>query len=206
MPLDVYLAYLLACTVLVVIPGPTVMLVVANALSLGKGLAMRSVIGVGLGDLTAMIVSFVGLGAVLAASADLFTVLKLVGAAYLVWLGIGLWRARPDPEALKAVGAGKGRRLIGQAWLVTALNPKGIVFFVAFVPQFMDASAPALPQFVILGATFFVVAVINAAAWAWLAGSARARISRVSTLRWINRAGGSVMIGAGLLTATLRRV
>ena len=161
MSLDIYLAFVLASALLVVLPGPTVMLVVANALSRGRPAAMKSVIGVGLGDVTAMVVSFAGLGAVLAASATLFTALKFVGAAYLIWLGIGLLRAKPDPSVLTDVQPSTGRQLIRQAWIVTALNPKGIVFFIAFVPQFMD--------------------------------------------RWINRVGGSVMIGAGLLTAAMRR-
>lgn len=206
MSLDLYLAYVLASTLLVILPGPTVMLVVANALSRGRPAAMRSVIGVGLGDVTAMVVSFAGLGAVLAASATLFTALKFVGAAYLIWLGIGLLRARPDPAILTSVVPSSGGQLIRQAWIVTALNPKGIVFFIAFVPQFMNPASPALPQFLILGSTFLALAVLNAVAYAWVAGSVRRRITQVSTLRWINRVGGSVMIGAGLLTAAMRRV
>ncbi len=103
MSLDIYLAYVLASALLVVLPGPTVMLVVANALSRGRPAAMKSVIGVGLGDVTAMVVSFAGLGAVLAASATLFTALKFVGAAYLIWLGIGLLRAKADPSILTDV-------------------------------------------------------------------------------------------------------
>jgi len=205
MSLDIYLAFVLASALLVVLPGPTVMLVVANALSRGRPAAMKSVIGVGLGDVTAMVVSFAGLGAVLAASATLFTALKFVGAAYLIWLGIGLLRAKADPSILTDVQPSTGRQLIRQAWIVTALNPKGIVFFIAFVPQFMDPTAAALPQFLILGSTFLALAVINAAGYAWVAGSVRRRITQVSTLRWINRVGGSVMIGAGLLTAAMRR-
>lgn len=205
MSLDLYLAYVLASTLLVILPGPTVMLVVANALTRGRPAAMQSVIGVGLGDVTAMVVSFAGLGAVLAASATLFTALKFVGAAYLIWLGIGLLRAKPDPAALTGVVPSSGGRLIRQAWIVTALNPKGIVFFIAFVPQFMNLASPALPQFLILGSTFLALAVLNAVAYAWVAGSVRRHITQVSTLRWINRVGGSVMIGAGLLTAAMRR-
>ncbi len=205
MSLDLYLTYVLASALLVVLPGPTVMLVVANALSRGRPAAMQSVIGVGLGDVTAMVVSFAGLGAVLAASAELFTVLKFAGAAYLIWLGIGLLRATPDPEALTSVAPSSGRQLIRQAWIVTALNPKGIVFFIAFVPQFMNPASPALPQFLILGSTFLALAVLNAAAYAWIAGSVRRRITRGSTLLWINRVGGTVMIAAGLLTAAMRR-
>jgi len=187
MSLEIYLAYVLASALLVVLPGPTVMLVVANALSRGRPAAMKSVIGVGLGDVTAMVVSFAGLGAVLTASATLFTALKFVGAAYLIWLGIGMWRAKPDPSILTDVQPSTGRQLIRQAWIVTALNPKGIVFFIAFVPQFMDPTAAALPQFLILGSTFLALAVINAAGYAWVAGSVRRHITQVSTLRWINR-------------------
>ena len=187
-------------------PGPTVMLVVSHALNGGRRTALGSVPGTMLGDFTAMTVSLAGAGAVLAASATLFTALKLVGAAYLIWLGVRLWRAKPDPSALDLKTAPAGMRSVFlQAFVVTALNPKGIVFFVAFVPQFVDPAAPALMQFVVLEATFVVMAGINVGFWALAAGTLRQRFRRPSTLRLVNRIGGGFLIGAGLLTAAVRR-
>jgi len=206
MPLEIWLAFVLASTVLLIIPGPTVMLVVSYALGRGRATGLWTVPGVALGDLTAMTVSLAGAGALLATSATLFTVLKLIGAAYLIYLGVGLWRAPIEaPEAAAPTTARTGRSMFATAYVVTTLNPKGIIFFIAFVPQFIDPSAAALPQFVILIATFVTLAAINVAIWAWLAGTARNRMTRPSVLKWLNRSGGSVLVGAGVLTAMAQR-
>ncbi|MGB1027231.1 MAG: LysE family translocator, partial [Rhodospirillaceae bacterium] len=150
----VWTAFAGACVIVLMIPGPTIMLVVSYALTHGRSSAMWTVAGVGLGDFTAMTASLLGLGAILSASAELFTLLKLVGACYLIWLGVKMWRAPVDapitPAALEngAVDAAsasgpdqpKGWKMLGHAYIVTALNPKGIVFFLAFIPQFVDRS------------------------------------------------------------------
>ena len=177
MSLELWLAFALASAVLLAIPGPTVMLVVSYAIGSGRCSGWATVPGVALGDLTAMTVSLLGAGAVLAASAALFTALKLAGAAYLVWLGIGLWRSAPAPAALER--GTRPRRAGAMFWLayaVTALNPKSIVFFIAFVPQFVTAGATPLPQFALLEATFVTLAAVNAALWALLAGGLGARL------------------------------
>ena len=204
MTLEVWIAFFVASAVLIAIPGPTVMLVVSYALGRGKSSGYATVPGVTLGDFTAMTVSLLGAGALLAASATLFTALKLVGAGYLIWLGIRLWRATGHFEVASSNGCG-GRSMFWHSYVVTALNPKSIVFFVAFVPQFVDPNAPVLPQFVILELTFLVIAAVNVALWAVLAGTLRRQFSRPESLRWVNRTGGVFLIGAGLLTATLRR-
>jgi len=126
MSLELWFAFALASSVLLIIPGPTVMLVVSYALGRGRASGWATVPGVALGDLTAMSVSLAGAGAVLAASATLFTVLKLAGAAYLIWLGVGLWRS--VPQSLE-ISRGERlprefRRMFWRAYVVTALNPK----------------------------------------------------------------------------------
>lgn len=206
MSVELWLAFAVASTVLLAVPGPTVMLVVSYALGRGGRSAWATVPGVTLGDFTAMTVSLLGAGAILAASATLFTLLKLVGAAYLVWLGFKLWRAEPTPDTLIAAGRGKGRgTMFWNAYVVTALNPKSVVFFTAFVPQFIAADRPLVPQLVILEATFLTLAAVGSALWAILAGQMRARFRRPATLRLANRIGGSVLIAAGLLTVAARR-
>jgi len=206
MSLELWFAFAVATSVLLAVPGPTVLLVVSYALGKGRASGLATVPGVALGDLTAITVSLAGAGAVLAASATLFTALKLAGAAYLVWLGIQLWRAGDRLGSLSDVQLRADRpRMFWNAYVVTALNPKGVVFFVAFVPQFIDPAAPLLAQFTILVATFVGLAAVNAAIWALLAGEMRARFQRPSTLRMVNRLGGSFLIGAGLLTALSRR-
>lgn len=206
MAVELWLAFTIASLVLLAIPGPTVLIVVSYALGQGRASAWASVPGVALGDLTAMTVSLAGAGAVLAASANLFTAVKIVGAGYLIWLGIQLWRAPPSLAVLAPRAAiTNGPRMFWNCYIVTALNPKGIVFFIAFVPQFMDSSAPLLLQSTILIATFVVLGAINVVIWALLAGEMRARFQRPATLRLANRIGGSFLIGAGLLTALARR-
>lgn len=207
MPLELWLAFVVASGLLLAMPGPTVMLVVSAAMARGPASARATVPGVALGDLTAMTVSLAGAGAVLAASATLFTALKLAGAAYLVWLGLGLWR---EPGARLAPDAGAaprdGWRLFRAAYVVTALNPKSIVFFVAFVPQFMDPRAPLMAQSAILVATFVALAALNTALWALMAGEMRRRLGRPEVARLIQRAAGGLLIGAGVLTALTRRI
>ena len=206
MSLELWLAFVLASTVVLMIPGPTIILVVSYALSEGRGSAWRTVPGVALGDALAITASLLGLGALLATSATLFTIVKIIGAVYLIWLGIRLWRAPADLRTDTPDNRGRrGRGLLVHAFVVTALNPKSIAFFVAFVPQFMVAEAALAPQAAILGTTFVVLATVNAALYAILAGSARSLVRRPVVLKAINRVGGSFLIGAGLMTAAMRR-
>lgn len=206
MSLELWLTFFLASTALVAMPGPTVMLVVSYALGQGRSSGWATVPGVTLGDITAMTISLAGAGAVLAASAELFTLLKLAGAAYLVWLGIKLWRTKPILDnAGELADLTPRRHMFWNAYMVTALNPKSIVFFVAFVPQFIDPSAEALPQFVILETTFVTLAAVNVALWALMAGQLRRYFSHPRTLTLVNRVGASFLICAGILTASLRR-
>ena len=207
MPWDLWLAFVTASTALLLIPGPTVLLVLTYALSQGRRVAVATALGVALGDFVAMSASLIGLGALVLASATLFTTLKWIGAAYLVWLGIQLLRADPGQglDAGTEAGSIPARHTFAHAAAVTALNPKSIAFFIAFVPQFITPGTPLGPQFSTLIATFVGLATINALAYALLADQMRARIKRPATLKWLNRTGGAALIGLGLLTATLKR-
>jgi threonine/homoserine/homoserine lactone efflux protein len=206
LPLELWIAFALASAALLAIPGPTVMLVVSYALGRGRASGWASVPGVALGDFTAMTASLLGAGALLAASATAFTVLKIVGAGYLIWLGIKLWRAKPEIGNVQAAqDKGSNSAIFWHAYVVTALNPKGIVFFVAFVPQFIDPAGSSLLQFAILEITFLTLATLNVIFWVIAAGTLRERFRKPETLRLVNRIGGSFLIGAGLLTAAMRR-
>jgi threonine/homoserine/homoserine lactone efflux protein len=205
MQVDHWLAFAAASAILLAIPGPTVLLVVSHALGHGRRSALGTVAGVALGDFTAMTASMLRLGALLVASAEIFTLLKCLGAAYLVYLGIKLWRA-PVTQLADAVTAEVDRtRMFFHAYAVTSLNPKSIVFFVAFLPQFLDAAAPALPQMVICEATFVVMATLNALLYGLMASAARRTIRKPAVQRAVNRTGGSLMIGAGLLAVAWRK-
>ncbi|TWG67433.1 LysE family translocator [Aminobacter sp. J44] len=206
MSFETWAAFAVASAIMLAIPGPTILLVVSYALSHGRRVASATVAGVALGDFTAMTASMLGVGALLATSATLFTVLKWIGAAYLVYLGIKLWRAPVGdgaiPQAEKETNA---RRIFLHAYVVTALNPKSIIFFVAFLPQFLDPAAPALTQMVVFETTFVILATLNAAAYALLASMARGAIRKPSVQRIVNRTGGSLLIGAAMLAAGFRK-
>ncbi len=201
MAIEHWLAFVAASAILLAIPGPTILLVISYALGHGRRFAMATVAGVALGDFTAMTASMLGLGALLAASAAIFTVLKWIGAAYLIYLGIKLWRAPVSDPVSGDVPAKeeKALRIFLHTYVVTALNPKSIIFFVAFLPQFLDTTRPILTQMIIFETTFLVLATLNAGAYALMASMARQTIRKPSVQRVVNRTGGSLMIGAGLL-------
>ena len=207
MDLGMWLAFAAASAVLVAIPGPTVLLVAGFALGEGRRSVPAAAAGVTLGDLIATSVSLAGMGAVLAASAMLYTSVKWAGAAYLVWLGIKLLRSAPS-EGLTAKTAGREVTASGvftHAAVVTALNPKSIAFFIAFVPQFLKPELPLGPQFVILIGTFVGLAAVNALAYALLADRLRESIGRPGIISGLTRMGGATLVGMGIATAVLRR-
>jgi len=203
MSLATWFAFTAASILLLLIPGPTVILVVSYALTQGRRVAVATAAGVALGDFTAMTLSLAGLGALLLTSASLFTALKWIGAAYLIYLGIRLWRSKPQLPDLDEGPAIRTRGIFGHAFVVTALNPKSIAFFVAFVPQFIDYDAPLLPQFVIMEATFVTLATLNALVYALAADHLRLRIRRPEVLTWLNRAGAGCLVAMGAATAAV---
>ncbi len=209
MPLDLWLTFAAASFIVLVIPGPTILLVISYALSQGRRVAVATALGVAFGDFIAVTASMAGLGAIMLTSAWAFTVLKWIGAAYLVFLGIKLLRSPPHLDDLdtpaQTSGQTPAKHIFGHAALVTALNPKGIIFIIAFVPQFLSSDLPAMPQFLTMGITFVGLGAINALAYALLADQLRQRIRRPSVLTWINRIGGTALITMGALTATMQR-
>jgi len=207
MDFQIWLAFAAASITLLLIPGPTVLLVLSYAISQGKRVALATVGGVALGDFIAMSASLAGLGALVLASATLFTVLKWVGAVYLVYLGVKLFKSAATASLgdLETVTETSASSVFGHAAAVTALNPKSIVFFIAFVPQFVVVDSPLLPQFSILIATFVGLAALNALAYALLADKLRSRIAQPTVLAWFSRLGGSALIAMGVATAAYRR-
>lgn len=207
MDFHLWLAFAAASTALLLIPGPTVLLVLSYALSQGRRVALATVAGVALGDLIAMSASLAGLGALVLASAKLFIILKWVGAAYLVYLGIRLFRSagKGETPASSATPPLAAQRIFFHAMAVTALNPKSIAFFIAFVPQFIVPAEPLLPQFAVLTLTFVALAAINALAYALMADRLRTRLSSAAATVLLPRLGGSALIAMGVTTAALQR-
>jgi threonine/homoserine/homoserine lactone efflux protein len=204
MSFETWAAFAAATSILLIIPGPTILLVVSYALGQGWRTALPVAIGVALGDFTAMTLSLLGIGALLAASATVFTILKWIGAAYLVYLGVKLFRAGGALQADPRTEAVSSAKMIVHAWLVTALNPKSITFFVAFLPQFLDRNADFFTQMLIFEATFLMLAFTNALGYALVAARARDFVSNPKAIGVFNKAGGSLLIGAGIATVAMR--
>lgn len=200
-PPENLLAFVLASVVLIVIPGPSVLFTIGRALALGRIGGLLSVLGNALGLLPVVGLVALGVGGIVAKSVVLFTIVKVVGAGYLIYLGIQAIRHR-DRAADQAGGAIAPRsawRQLGEGFLVGITNPKTIAFFVAVLPQFVDLNAGAVPlQMIQLGLVFFAIALVSDGIWALVAASARSwfgkspkRIARLSAT------GGGLMIGLG---------
>ena len=206
MPIELWLAFVAASAILLVIPGPTILTVISYSLAHGRRANAALVAAVALGDSTALVLSLLGLGALLATSAFWFTVVKWVGGLYLLFLGIKLFRAGIAPPAVATPAAPGSRwRLFAHTYVVTALNPKGIVFFVAFLPQFISPAASVGTQLWILAITFVVMATFNAALYAVFAASATRLLASPRAQRRFNMAGGSLLSAAGVWALLARR-
>jgi threonine/homoserine/homoserine lactone efflux protein len=204
--IELWLAFVAASAVLLVIPGPTILTVISYSMAHGRSANVALVAAVALGDSTALVVSLLGLGALLAASAFWFTVVKWVGGLYLLYLGVRLLRAGASSGDVAAPAAPASRwKVFVNTYLVTALNPKGIVFFVAFLPQFIDPGADIARQLWVLAVTFVCMAALNSFLYAAFAGTVRSVLASPRAQRRFNLAGGSLMTGAGLWALLARR-
>jgi threonine/homoserine/homoserine lactone efflux protein len=208
--LPTLITYTLAGAALVVAPGPGQALVVARTLQAGTRAGVLTAAGLEIGTMGHVVAAALGLSAILAHSATAFTVVKFIGAAYLLWLGITALRkagkeAQAEPGQAGAVPSGS--RLLMQAALTGVFNPKVALFFLAFLPQFVHPErGHVLLQFVVLGSWLALMGLMGDSTVAWLVGRARRRIagSRRFAL-WRDRVTGSVLIGLGLKLALAER-
>lgn len=198
-PIENILAFAVASVVIIVIPGPSVLFVIGRSIALGRRAGLLSVLGNALGTVPAVVAVAVGVGAIVAASVFAFTMIKIAGAIYLVYLGIEAIRHRhaevPGPGHVPT----PSRKLLRQGFIVGVTNPKTIAFFVAVLPQFVAPAAGAVwAQLLVLGLTFQAVALVSDSAWAIAAGTARTWFA-TSPRRGAILAGtgGVMMIGLG---------
>lgn len=200
---EALLTFTLAGVVLVLIPGPSVLFIVGRALAHGRRAALTSVAGNTVGAQLVVLVVAVGLGAVAERSVAIFTTLKIVGAVYLIYLGVQTFRSRGDLQAaFGAATAGDGR-LFRQGVIVGATNPKVLVFFTAFLPQFVDpAAGNATVQMLVLGLLFGLIASVLDCGWGLAAGAARDWFATSpGRLSWLGGVGGLTLIGVGAALA-----
>ncbi|MEO5701480.1 MAG: homoserine/homoserine lactone efflux protein [Casimicrobiaceae bacterium] len=207
MTLNTWLAFFVASWLISLSPGSGAISCMAAGMRYGYRRAMWNIAGLQLGILLILTVVALGLGAILAASAIAFGTVKWCGALYLVWLGIQQWRAPATPIVAGDVAASGGspRQLILRGFLVNVTNPKGIVFMLAVLPQFIDPGRPQLLQYVICGATLFFTDLVVMSGYTGLAARVLRALRDPAHIRWLNRGFGSLFIAAGALLATFRR-
>lgn len=202
MSLEFYLAYVAACIVIVIVPGPTVTLIVANSLRYGTSAGLLNVAGTQLGIGVMMMIVAVGLASLMATMSIWFDWVRLAGAAYLVWLGIKMFRASGSLETTdKAARPRVGFFL--QGFLVLMSNPKVLLLFGAFIPQFVDPRGDYVGQVILLGVTAMVTAAIFDSIYAVLAGRA-GQVLPQSRVRILSKISGMFLIGGGIWMALAR--
>ncbi|MGB6231508.1 MAG: LysE family translocator [Litorimonas sp.] len=201
-----FLLFVGASAVALAIPGPTVALVITRSLTDGRRVSVPLALGIGAGTLVGSALALAGAGAVLLASATAFTILKLIGAAYLVYLGIKLLRSEPTPpDTTATLEKGSTLRGLRDGFLVTMLNPKSIAFSVAFIPQFIAPNGNYAVQAAVLTITFTALATLNGLVFALGTDVLRRFVRRVEVLRWVNKTGGGLMIASGVTGLFLKR-
>ena len=204
-----WIAFVIAGALIAISPGSGAVLSMSHGLAYGVRAASATVFGLQLGLLLILVIAGAGVGSLLLASSLAFGIVKVVGALYLIWLGICQWRARTAPVLLASAGAGGAhqrarppslRRRLLTGFLTNATNPKGILFMVAVLPQFIAPKAPLLPQLAILGATMCTIDLVVMHGYAYLAASMQRFFRDAVALRRQNRLFGAVLMlmGAGL--------
>ena len=199
---SVLLAFTLACLLIVIVPGPTVTVIIANSIRHGAKAGLLNVVGTQIGLAMMLAVLAAGLAAVVAGMGSLFEILRIVGAAYLIWLGIKMWRS--DGSLERADVARPMGSFIIQGFIVIWSNPKALIFFGAFIPQFIDQAGSAAWQTVFYGAIFMVVGAIFDSLYAIAAGGARSWLSAKRS-KLTERISGTYLIGGGVWLALARR-
>ncbi len=200
-----WLAFLVASILFIQVPGPSLLFTIGRALTVGRREALLSVVGNAIGVTAQVALVAIGLGAVVAASATAYTAIKLLGAAYVVWLGIQAIRHRADARlAMQSAAPVRRGHPVRIGFTVGATNPKTIVFFVAFLPQFTDPTGSVGLQTMLLGLVFGALAMASDGTWALAAGAARTWFARRPTrLDTLSATGGTMMIGLGATMLTV---
>lgn len=207
MALSTWLAFFAASWAISISPGAGAVAAMSAGLNHGFRRGYFTIFGLVLGIWTQVLVVGLGLGALVAASGTAFLVVKWLGVAYLVWLGIAQWRARPEPLAAKTEeGAVVSRRsMVLRGWMINAVNPKGTVFLLAVVPQFMNLGQALLPQYLVIAATLAFTDLVVMAGYTALAARVLGALKSPAHLRAMNRAFGGLFVLAGSLLALFKR-
>jgi threonine/homoserine/homoserine lactone efflux protein len=201
--LDLYLAFVAATTVLMLIPGPNVALIVANSVAYGTRFGLLTLAGTSAAMVVQLVLVTLGMAAMLGMVGAVLEWVRWIGVFYLIWLGIRQWRAVPVDLTKVKPEPRSPREIFLRGLLVSLTNPKTLLFFGAFFPQFLTPSQPVAPQLALLAVTFVVLAVLLDGSWAVLAGRSRTFLAGRGRIR--NRVSGGLLIGAGVGLALAHR-
>lgn len=202
--LTTLIPYLAACLVLAIVPGPTVTVIIANSLARGTWAGLAIVLGTQLGVATMILVVASGMQALVVFMGWAFDWIKLAGAAYLIWLGFKMLRSQGELGVARVAKDRSFAALVLQGYLVIWANPKALIFFGAFLPQFVDLRRPTFPQIIVLGLLFMVTAGSTDAIYAVISGRARSFINAVRVL-FISRVSGLILMAGGVWLALQQR-
>jgi homoserine/homoserine lactone efflux protein len=206
MSLETWLGFFVASWIISISPGAGAVACMSAGLNHGFRRGYFMTIGLVLGIVTQVFVVAVGLGAIIASSSTLFAIIKWGGVAYLIWLGVSQLRAKATPIEASSEHAQMSRKeLVARGWVINSLNPKGTVFLLAVMPQFLDLKAPLVPQYLTVAATIAFTDLVVMAGYTALASNILAALKSPAQIRWMNRTFGSLFIGAALLLASFKR-
>jgi threonine/homoserine/homoserine lactone efflux protein len=209
MNVSLYLAFLVASALLILSPGPTVMLVTSTSLRHGKRAGLVAVAGSTLAACVQLLVVVGGLASIITLAGSWFELVRWAGVGYLTYLGVSAWLGSPETDTADTEPArprySAGLRNFARGFVVTLTNPKTLLFQTAFLPQFVDPGLPHLPQMTLLAGSFIAIAGVGDSAWALLAARVGRALASVGARRVMGRVSGSALIGAGVLLALVRR-
>ncbi len=201
---QVFIAFVVATSIMIALPGPSVILTVAHSISFGWRPAIATVAGETMGIAVQLLVAAIGLASLLNAVAGAFELIRWAGAAYLVYLGIKQWRSANEPLDFNASKVSK-KNLFIQGLVITIPNPKSLVFIAAFLPQFIDDTHPIAPQFIVIVPTFLLITFTVTSVWAVTASSAKVFLKNQRSIKTVSRTSGGLMVLAGMGLAVARR-
>jgi len=204
MALETYIAFVVATIIMILLPGPSVMLTIGHSISHGTRAALLTVAGTSAAIILQLLVTAAGMTSLLLVVAEWFEIIRWLGVAYLIYVGVQYWWASGDDETAAAASS-QGQRLFWQGFVVSATNPKSLAFYAAFFPQFISVGADIAQQLIILSITFFVIATVLTAGYGILAGNVRQYVTGAATVKLRNRISGTLVMGAAVGLALVRR-
>jgi threonine/homoserine/homoserine lactone efflux protein len=204
MEFHIYLTFVVATTIMIALPGPSVLLTVAHSISFGWKHGISTVAGATMGIAVQLIVAAIGLASLLNLVAGAFEWLRWAGAVYLVYLGLRQWRSVDEPLEFDTSSINK-KNVFAQGLITTILNPKSLIFIAAFLPQFIDTKRSLGLQFGVIVPTFLIIAFSVTSVWALVAGKLRDFLKSQQALKSVSRTSGGLMIVAGVGLALARR-